>query len=224
MFEDLYVFIDRADAGEKLAAKLLEEPVIQEAVREELLVLSIPRGGVVVGAVVARELGCSHDVIAVKKIGYPGHKELAIGAMAEDGTLVLNPHLTSQFDHYVEQAMKRASNQVKTVIRKFRQRRVLDVESKIVIVVDDGIATGETVKAAVIWLRSKECAQRPKKVIVAVPVSSPRAAREIQELSDEFVCLYLPQRFWAVGQFYWDFDQVSDEAAREYLPHSAAAP
>jgi predicted phosphoribosyltransferase len=73
-------------------------------------------------------------------------------------------------------------------------------------------------------LRSKESAQRPKKVIVAVPVSSPRAAREIQELSDEFVCLYLPQRFWAVGQFYCDFDQVSDEAAREYLLHSAAAP
>jgi len=217
MLEDFFLFVDRTEAGEKLAAKLLDEPLIQDGSREELLVLSIPRGGVVVGAPVARILGCAHEVIAVKKIGFPGHQETAIGAMAEDGTIVLNPQVMRQFDNYLKQAIEWVRGQIEDNIQKFRQEKVLDVTAKTVIVVDDGIATGETMKAAVVWLRSRDSTQQPKKILVAVPVCSSYAAEELRRLADKFVCLVMPQWFWAVGQFYWDFDQVSDEEVINHL-------
>lgn len=223
MLDQLFLFVDRTEAGENLAAKLLDEPLIQEAPSEELLVLSIPRGGVVVGAAVAKELGCDHDVIAVKKIGYPGHKEMVIGAMAEDGTMVLNPQVMSQFGDYIEQAIERASTQIESVIQKFRQGRTLDLIDKTVIIIDDGIATGETMKAAVIWLLSRESSQRPRKILIAVPVCSPRVVTVFQKLVNKVVCLAIPKRLWAIGQFYWNFDQISDEEVSKYLlQHSAA--
>ena len=224
MLDDLFLFVDRSEAGEKLAAKLHDEPLIQKAASEELLVLSIPRGGVVVGATVAHQLGCAHNVIAVKKIGYPGHPELAIGAMAEDGTIVVNDYLMKELKGYIEQVIEEISTQIERTIQKFRQGRELELKSKTVIVVDDGIATGETMKAAVIWLRSRSSAQRPKKVIVAAPVCSHHAARQFEQLADKFICLSVSKRFGAVGQFYWDFDQISDEAVKEYLLQNAVAP
>jgi len=171
----------------------------------------------VVGTTVARILGCAHEVIAVKKIGFPGHQEMAIGAMAEDGTIVLHPEAISQFDDYIEQAIEAIGTQIESAIRKFRQGRVLDVSAKTVIVVDDGIATGETMKAAIVWLRSRGSTQRPKKILVAVPVCSSYAVEELGGLTDKFVCLAVPHWFWAVGQFYWDFDQVSDEEVTNHL-------
>jgi putative phosphoribosyl transferase len=222
----MMMFIDRNDAGEQLAERLLDEPFIKEADRDELLVLSIPRGGVVVGAALAHVLGCAHEIVAVKKLGFPGQPELAIGAMAEDGTMVLNKHISMWYQpeegDYLTEEMARAMTQLRAHIHKFRYGRALKLESKVVIVVDDGIATGETMKAAVIWMLSKEPEQRPKKVIVAVPVCSLRAAREFTRLVDRFICLAVPEQFWAVGQFYWDFDQVSDEEVITYLSKTAA--
>ena len=217
MHDDMFLFVDRNEAGEKLADKLLDEPLIQEATSKELLVLSIPRGGVVVGAAIAQALQCSHDVVVVKKIGFPGQEELAIGAMAEDGTMVLNRQVTSQYNSYTKQSLERVKTYIDTAIQKYRQGRTLDLKSKIVIVVDDGVATGETMKAVIMWLTSRGPAQRPQIIIVAIPVCSPRAAADIGKLADKLVCLSIPERFWAVGQFYWDFDPVSDEQVVEYL-------
>ncbi len=219
----LFLYVDRSEAGEKLAANVVDEPLIKDAGAGELLVLSIPRGGVVVGAAVARTLQFAHDVIVVKKIGYPGYEEMAIGAIAEDGLMVLNrsfPERSSINSEYIGQETERSKAKIDGYIRKFRQGRVLDVHGKIVILVDDGIATGETMKAAVLWLTSQSPAQRPKKTVIAVPVCSQSAAEELEKLVDAFICLAKPERFWAVGQFYWDFDPVSDEQVLAFLSQS----
>lgn len=166
-------------------------------------------------------IGPAHDIVAVKKIGFPGQAELAIGAMAEDGLLVFSHWIAAWFQpeddsDYFTQAVKRVKEQIAAFIQKFRHGQALDLGSKLVIVVDDGIATGETMKAAVIWSRT----QQPKKVLVAVPVCAPPAAPELVSIADSFVCLAVPERFVAVGQFYWNFDQISDEEVVEYLENT----
>lgn len=216
----MFEFVDRWDAGEKLAARLLHDPLIKETPRAELLVLSIPRGGVTVGAAVAETLGCAHDVIVVKKIGCPGQQEYAIGAMAEDGIIVLNQQAIAQLGlerDLIDQVIERVKAQIETYIREFRQGRALEVQAKVVLVVDDGIATGETVKAAITWLGSKNRTKHPRQVIVATPVCSMRAAKEFEKLQVKLICVLRPARFWAVGQFYWDFDQISDDEVAEIL-------
>jgi len=217
MFDDMFLFVNRIEAGEKLADELLAESLVTTASKEKLLVLSIPRGGVVVGAAVAQILGCAHEVVVVKKIGFPGHEEMAIGALAEDGTVVLNQYVAgvSGLENYIEQEKKRLAVQIAAYINKFRQGRALDLQDKILILVDDGVATGETMKAAVTWLKSKPAG--PKHVLVAVPVCSPPAASELTTIADKLVCVAIPQHFWAVGQFYWDFSQISDDEVVEYL-------
>ena len=221
MFWNMFMFVDRDEAGEQLAARLLEESLVKETPKDKLLVLSIPRGGVVVGAVIARVLGCAHDIVAVKKIGFPGRDELAIGAMAEDGTPVFSHWIAAWFrpeedSDYLTQAVGRVKEQLAAFIQKFRQGRDLELRSKLVIVVDDGIATGETMKAAIIWSRTRQ----PQKVLVAVPVCSPPAAQEVARIADSFICLAVPERFVAVGEFYWNFDQISDEEVVEYLENT----
>lgn len=218
----MFTFVDRHEAGEQLAAKLLENELIKAAAKAELLVLSIPRGGVVIGAVVAQALGCAHDIVAVKKIGFPGQKELAIGAMAEEGTLALSPQLPAWLQpegEYFAQELNRVKSRIDAYIQKFRQGQRLDLQAKIVILVDDGIATGETMKAALLWSRT----QHPQHVVVAIPICSPRTVRVFEKLADTLVYLAAPDQFWAVGQFYWDFDQVSDEEVIEYLAKSKAS-
>jgi len=219
MFDDMFLFVNRTEAGEKLAAELLTEPLVTETPKEKLLVLSIPRGGVVVGAATAQILDCSHQVVVVKKIGFPGHKEMAIGALAEDGTIVLNRHITgaSGLDAHIKQTKAQLQVQIAAYIDKFRQGRPLDLPGKTVIIVDDGVATGETMKAAVTWLKSKERAERPEHVLAAAPVCSPPAAAALGKIADKLVCVAIPQQFWAVGQFYWDFDQINDDEVLEYL-------
>jgi predicted phosphoribosyltransferase len=215
-----YPFLDRKEAGEELAAKLLDEPLIKEASKDELLVLSIPRGGVVIGAAVAQMLGCAHDVVVAKKIGFPGQEEAAIGAMAEDGTLVLDPWTRQEFSEYIVQATKEARSRIEALIHKFRQGRVLDLHAKIIIIVDDGIATGETMRAVVTWMTLREPDQRPKKTLIAVPVCSPRTAKQFKKTVDKFICLISPDFFWAISQFYLNFRQVSDEEVVELLRQS----
>jgi predicted phosphoribosyltransferase len=213
-------FADRTEAGEKLAARLLTEQIIKNAPPGALLVLSIPRGGVVVGVAIAQALSCPHEVIVAKKIGFPGHEELAIGAMAEDGAVVLDPSLVfwlEQESDYLQAEISQTRTKIAAYVQKFRQGRPLAVQSRMVMVVDDGIATGETMKAAVKWLTSREPAQRPKQIIVAAPVCAPRTAPELEPLVDKLVCLTVPGGFLAVGQFYWNFSQVSDEDVMRLL-------
>jgi predicted phosphoribosyltransferase len=217
MEDDLFLFIDREEAGEKLAAQLLDEPLIKETDRDKLLVLSIPRGGVVVGAKVAQVLGCAHEVVAARKIGFPGCEEAAIGAMAEDGTIIMDRWMAKEFSQYTVQATRRARRRIKALIHKFRQDRALDLRAKIVIIVDDGIATGDTMEVVMTWLMLKEPAERPGKIIIAVPVCAPGVAQKFEKIASRFICLATPEQFWAVSQFYFNFDQVSDEEVVELL-------
>jgi predicted phosphoribosyltransferase len=213
-------FENRAEAGKLLAARLCEVARIKQADQDELLVLSIPRGGVVVGIAVAQALGCAHDVVVVKKIGFPGHEEMAIGAVAEDGLVLLDKQTAGWYpveDDYMTKEIAEVKARVTAYIRKFRDGANLDVTSKIVIVVDDGVATGETMKAAVKWLKSIDDMRKPKEVIVAVPVCAPNAAIELEQMADEFICLAVPEYFWAVGQFYREFVQVSDREVLSLL-------
>lgn len=207
------LFTDRIDAGQRLVSRLLDYPVISQADKRDLLVLSIPRGGVVIGDAVAKALGCRHEVIVVKKIGFPGHEELAVGAIAEDEALLLNPEILNQYRFSfaeLEPVVDRAKAKVQHYIALFREGRALDVAGKIAVLVDDGVATGETMKAAIRWLDGRGSQDAPLQIVVAVPVCSRSTARELRGLVDYLVCLDTPANFFAVSQFYMHFEQVDD--------------
>lgn len=220
MLNDHCCFVDRHDAGQKLAVRLQQEPLVKATMPDKLLVLSIPHGGVVVGHAVAEALACSHQVIIVKRISFPKLKALTIGALAEDSLMVLNRMLSKHpymKEAYLAQEQQRVRREIEQDVQKFRQGRRLDVRNKTVVVVDDGIATGETMKAAVLWLMTQDTARRPQKVIIAVPVCSQRAATEFYHLAGRFVCLTQAERFLILDQFYEMFEPVSDEAVLHYL-------
>jgi len=199
------VFTDRVDAGRRLAARLAGRDFANG------LVVAIPRGGVVVGAEVARALKLPLDVIIPRKIGAPHNPELAIGAVTQDGTAIFNEVLLRQF-YISEETLSRL---VKAAVSETRRRLVVYRgnrpepcwSDRTIILTDDGIATGYTVLAA---LRSLQRAA-PKEIILAVPVASPDAVEFLEPEVDELVCLLVPEVFLAVGQFYYYFDQTSDE-------------
>ena len=208
------MFENRSDAGQKLGAKLQNEPNLRHINMRDLLVLSIPRGGVIVGAEVAQRLGCAHEIVAAKKIGFPGREELALGAVAEDGVEVMDQKLLAylhQMGPYIKQAVVRTKKLIAATLEKFRQGRPLDLSGKTVIVVDDGIATGETMQAAISWATNPHRPDRPRRVLAAVPVCAPQIVRTIGKQVDQFIYLQAPDSFWAVGQFYHDFRPVSDD-------------
>jgi len=212
------MFKNRKEAGGKLADRLIGNQLIGDVDKKDLLVLSIPRGGVVVGKEVARVLKCDHDVVVSKKLGAPMQKELAIGAVAEDGEPWVNEQLVASVGvdrDYLKVEEKKVRGKIRGYIDKFREGRELDVGEKVVIVVDDGFATGATAKAAIKWLRNKKAG----KVVVAVPVCAKDTARELERQVDKWVCLDIPPAggFAAVGQFYSQFDQVSDEEVVKLL-------
>ena len=215
------VFANRWIAGEALGDKLLNQLFIQQTAGVDILVLSIPRGGVVVGAAVAKILQCTHDVVVAKKIGMPGHPEAAVGAIAEDGPAILSPDMPIWYldpGGPLDFSAAQTRAKIAAYSKKFHAGRTLDVRAKTVILVDDGIATGETMKAALLWLKSKSEAERPQHILIAVPVGSPKAIADLTSLADQVICLSTPRRFWAVSQFYLDFRQISDEEVRQYLP------
>jgi putative phosphoribosyl transferase len=216
------MFQNRHEAGMLLADALWRHPAIRNTRSDTLLVLSIPRGGVVVGAAVAQALDCDHDLIVVKKIGFPGQPEFAAGAVAEDGAPYLNIDVIAPYrgDAYFmrELAGQIAGTEYRITqqITDFRQGGRLNLAARIVIVVDDGIATGETVKAAVRWLNAQPASNRPDRVMVGAPVCSRQALFELRPLAD-VVYVLLPDDFRAVGQFYRDFEQVDDDEVRRIL-------
>jgi len=205
------IFKDRIEAGEKLADKL------EEVVKGKGVVLGIPRGGVVTAKVVAKRLGWSLNVIVTKKIGYPGHEELAMGAIAEDGEPVWDERLRQQAGMSKKEEEKLVNQireeKVKKHVEKFRKGKDLVVKGKTVIIVDDGIATGRTVEAGIRWLRDKGVG----KIVVGMPVCARDSAKKLRKLVDEWVCLDTPRNFMAVGQFYEEFSQVSDEEVVQAL-------
>ena len=220
MLEHVYIFSDRVEAGRKLAVRLKHDPVIKEASVDQILLLSIPYGGVVVGATAAEILGCAHDIIAAKKIKCPWCEQVTIGAVAEREVVSISKSMMHDCLHHGKStgsAIEQAKAGVEDDILKFRAGRSLDLASKVVILVDDGIASGETIKAAIKWINSRAKLDRPRKLIVAVPICSNHIATEMHQLSDQFICLSMPSEFWTVGEFYWDFSQVNDEMVRNHL-------
>lgn len=199
------VFQDRQEAGKQLAARLQGYRD-----KENLLVLALPRGGVTVGYEIARELHCPLDVLIVRKIGCPGNPELAAGAISETGKRVLNEDVIGSYGispHYLEEETGRQRREIDRRQALYRSGgRLVPLTGKTVILVDDGVATGATMKAAIATLKQEGL----KRLVAAVPVAPPETAAEIQPTVDEWICLETPAWFGAVGQFYRNFDQVED--------------
>jgi len=207
------IFLNRQQAGNLLAAKLKES----ELGGDNLLVLAIPRGGVVVGQALAEALNSPLDIILVKKIGAPNNPELAIGAVGAFGEPTLDEELakkTGADDNYIKNQISKIKIEIQEREKTFRSdKQPLDLKDKIVILTDDGVATGSTVVAAINILRQ----QNPKKIIVAVPVIAKDALAKIESVADEVVYLEAPEMFFAVGQFYQDFSQITDAEVIQLL-------
>jgi len=207
------IFVDRVDAGRRLADQLLrfkdERPVV----------LALPRGGVPVGFKIASALGAPLDVVLVRKIGAPWQPELALGAIVGNGTVerVIDPALLVQFDvpqTYIEEEVARQTSVIDQRRKLYyRNREPVDVRDCAALVVDDGIATGATMRAALRAIRRRQ----PRKLVLAVPVAPPETIEALRKEVDEIVCLAMPEEFWAIGAFYSDFQQVDDEEVVHFL-------
>jgi putative phosphoribosyl transferase len=204
-------FTDRVDAGKRLAFALKDFP------NKKGIVLAIPRGGVVVGYMIAKALNLPLDVIIPRKIGAPNNPELAIGAVAEDGTAILDENLITYIgasQEYVKEETERQKREIERRLKLYRQETSYPILMRLdVIVVDDGIATGSTMKAALASVKNRGAAS----VTVAIPVSPPSTIEELNKIANRVVCLYTPEFFQAIGQFYADFSQTSDEEVIELL-------
>ena len=206
------IYKDRKDAGLQLASRLTKYKD-----REDVLVLALPRGGVVIGYEVAKALNCLLDIIIIRKIGFPGQTELAIGAVSETGAVVLNEDIISTYTvskEYIEEEISRQKKEISRRITLYRSGKgIPPLDGKIIILVDDGVATGATIKAAISTLKKEKIVR----LVAALPVSSKEAEEKIKKTVDEWVCPETPADFAAVGNYYQDFTQVSDEEVVELL-------
>lgn len=197
------------------------KPLVGRGDVKGLLVLGLPRGGIPVAVQVAKALHAPLDVLVVRKLGFPGHEELAMGALASGGLRVLNRDILERSEvteEEIEAETRREAEELAGREKAYRgDRPGPDVEGRTVIVVDDGLATGATLRAGVLALRQA----RPARIIAAVPVASREGYRAIAREADQTVALIVPETFQAVGQWYQDFHQVTDDEVREGL---AAAP
>jgi len=210
------LFKDRRDAGKQLAQELLAY-----AGRSDVIVLALPRGGVPVAYEVARALNAPLDIFIVRKLGLPGHEELAIGAIASGGIRVLN--------HDIVEALKIPQTMIDTVTRQElheleRRERAYrgdrpppDIRGRTVILIDDGLATGASMRAAVAALR----AQNPARIVVAVPTAAPETCAAFESEVDEVICAMTPEPFYGVGRWYEDFSQTTDEEVRTLIEQAA---
>ena len=209
-------FPNRTEAGRQLAEKL-----VKYAGRADVIVLGLPRGGVPVAFEVAQRLGVPLDVFLVRKLGVPGFEELAVGAIASGGVRVLNEDVMRAIpnaDEVIETVTARETAELERREQSYRDGRPPpELRDRVVILVDDGLATGATMRAAVKALRQRGVA----KIVVAVPVGPPDTCREFEDEADETICASAPEFFQAVGQYYEDFSQTSDEEVRELLARAA---
>jgi putative phosphoribosyl transferase len=217
------IFKNRIDAGEKLAKRLswLKQDQLKEERRQQsTVILAIPRGGVIIGDVIASELDAKLDVVVSRKIGAPNNPELAIGAVMPDGSYFINQEIVNMLNIPQEFIQIQAHKEVKEIDRRlmiYRGSKEYDneFEDKIVVLVDDGIATGATMLASAQWIKNK---QHCKRLVIAVPVAPPHETLdELNQVADEAIVLYSPLSFEAVGQFYQDFSQVSDNEVKEIM-------
>jgi putative phosphoribosyl transferase len=215
-----FLFRDRLDAGNNLAPRLAPT----YAGRRDVVVLALPRGGVPVAFPIATALDAPLDVFVVRKLGVPGHEELAMGALARGGVRVLNESVIQALGipkAAIEAAAQREALEIERRERDYRGERPYPaVEDRIVILVDDGLATGSSMRAAVRALRQS----RPREIVVAVPVGSPETCAELRDEVDEVICGETPRDFSAVGEWYRDFRQTTDEEVRDLLRRAASRP
>ncbi len=205
------LFRDRAEAGRKLAAALTEFK------GGDLIVLGIPRGGVVVADEVAKALGAPLDIVVTRKIEAPGEPEYALGAVTQEGDVIVDRQAAESLgasQEYLDAQVKKKREEVNARMKKFRgDAPYPDLEGKVVVIVDDGIATGSSVGAAVMSVRKR----RPKEIVVAVPVAPRDAVETLTGDGNRVVCLETPGPFLAIGEFYGVFDQVEDEEVKRVL-------
>jgi len=212
------LFRDRRDAGQKLGVQLrkfFEQNAAEEPA--QVLVLGLPRGGVPVAFEVALALNASLDIFVVRKLGAPGHEELAMGAIASGGIRELNAEVIDALKiaaSQIEEIAAREGHELERRERLYRgDRSPLEVSGKSAVLVDDGLATGYTMRVAVAALRQLH----PEKIVVAVPVAARSVCEEVEKKADAVVCLYTPMEFTAVGEWYGDFAQTSDDEVRSLL-------
>jgi putative phosphoribosyl transferase len=211
-------FRDRREAGRELAGRLKKY-----ARRNDVVVLALPRGGVPVAYEVAEALGAPLDIFLVRKLGTPGHRELAMGAIASGGIRVLNEDVVRWLGIMPEQIDAVARDEQRELER--RQQAYLEgrapqpLDGRVVILVDDGLATGSTMRAAAQAVRQRN----PAQIIVAVPVGAPETCREMEAFADEVACARAPEPFSAVGQWYVDFTQTTDEEVMDLMHEHASA-
>lgn len=210
-----HVFGNRREAGAELASRLDAYKN-----RDDLVVLALPRGGVPVAYEIARALGAPLDVFLVRKLGLPGHRELAMGAIASGGVRVLNDDVVRWYGipaTVIDEVARDEQAELERRERAYRDGRApVDLKDRTVLLVDDGLATGSTMKAAVQAVR----AHKPARIVVAVPVGAPDTCRELARVADEVVCAHTPEPFAAVGLWYVDFSQTTDDEVRELLRES----
>jgi putative phosphoribosyl transferase len=204
-------FADRLEAGLLLARELANLK------QKRAVVLGIPRGGIIIAQILAREIDGDIDIVLSRKLGTPGQTELAMGAMAEDGEAFLNDHIIRELGISSSDIEREKERQMAEIKRRIQMVRAVlpkvPLKGRIVIITDDGVATGATMQVAV-WAVLRE---EPQKLIVAVPVASAEAVNRLAQDADEIVCLRLPAMFMAVGQFYRRFEQVTDEEVLKIL-------
>jgi predicted phosphoribosyltransferase len=212
------IFRDRSEAGRRLALSLREY-----ANRDDVVVLALPRGGVPVAYEIAKALNAPLDVFVVRKVGMPWHEELAIGALASGGVRLLNEELIDAYQvdrRDVDRILRREEAELERREQLYRSGRPFpDLQGKTVILVDDGLATGSTMRVAVEALRKEE----PSRIIVAVPVAAPETCDAFRDIADDIVCAVTPEPFYAVGLWYDDFSQTTDEEVHDLLARARAA-
>ena len=210
------IFRDRTEAGRVLASKLTK--YLNQV---NTVILALPRGGVPVAYEIGKELGLPVDIFVVRKLGVPGHEELAMGAIASGGVRHINRDVVDQLridSETIDVASRREQKEIERRERLYRsQRPSVDVRNKTVILVDDGLATGSTMRAAIAALRQ----HRPARIVVAVPTAAPQTCSEIADEVDEIICAATPETFYAVGQWYQEFSQTTDDEVRELLARAS---
>ncbi|MFT3893037.1 MAG: phosphoribosyltransferase [Anaerolineales bacterium] len=210
------LFYDRKDAGQKLAEKLLEY-----ANREDVVVLALPRGGVPVAYEVAQALNAPLDIFLVRKMGLPGHEELAMGAIASGGARVINKDVLRMFsvpEGLIEAVARRELKELERREHLYRgDRPMVDVQNRTVILIDDGLATGASMHAAIKGLRN----QHPARIVVAVPTGAEETCKAFEHEVDEIICATTPEPFYGVSKWYENFSQTSDEEVQSLLVASA---
>ena len=204
------IFRDRVDAAKRLAKKL------EWLKKEDPIILAIPRGGVVTGDVIASELGAKLDIIVSRKIGAPHNQELAIGAVTHDGSYFPNIDITMMLNvpqKYIDSAISAQMKEIEGRLMRFRGTKEYHIEGRTVVLVDDGIATGATMFVAIQWVKK----QKPKQIIVAIPVGPKDTIEKLNDIVDKVIVLQSPLYFNAVGEFYREFDQVDDYQVQEIM-------